>query len=175
MNILNNCVIGLLMLLYVAFNYYLSTLSDENFLKYFFIPFKDIVSISVVTYVVYFFVEHKNDTRNKKNALERITRKMIKKSGEERMYGIKDSNDIKHITVIQKLVFNEIDIISSYAEEFHIEKEVNYCKEEFNEFWVLISNHINDLDYLQKSENELFNHLTNVLIKLEKITLKIYD
>ena len=154
---------------------YLNFLCDSNFLKYFFVPFKDLLNIVVLSIVIRFFVENKNDSRAKKIFLEGVTRRIILALTDERMYIIHSKNDTAYAKITQRMVNNELDILSKCSSDFHFKAEVDYCKNEMDNYWKIVSERIEKIEELAALEAVLLNHITKITNRTEEIALKLYE
>lgn len=165
------CVLGLIALSSFA----LFSLPNNCFLKYFIVPFGDLLNILLLSGVIYWFVEYKNDKRSEKAFMERVARNIIDRVSEPRMYMIKGSEDVRHILIIQKLIFNELDMLRRCENEFQYKADVDYCIDQLKAYWDFISDHVEDLQFLQNNSNILENHLVNLIARVEYITLMFYE
>jgi len=170
----NKIKLMMLWLIMVGASFYLHFCETDSFLKYFYIPFKDLLNILVLSIVVYIFVEYKNDERSRKQSLDHLIKKVISRLEDPRMYKISQDSDVNHIRIIQKSINNELNIIKGCAVDFCFEEEANYCQETFKEYWYFISEHLNEIDYLSKSETKLLNDIVNIIWRLEVVTVNLH-
>jgi hypothetical protein len=166
--------VSLFIVIFVGFNYFINGLSDIHALKFFLVPFRDILNIFFISGVVYFFVEYKNDTRGTKKFLETIASRMVKRIEDTRMYHIRDKADIGYVRIVQKLVSNELSILEKCSKDFGFEEEAVYCREKFTKYWDLVSDHIENIKKYEELEIELQNHIVNLISNIEFITLKLH-
>ena len=150
-------------------------LPEGNFFKYFFIPFHELVNILVLSIVVYYFVEFKNDERATKKQLEEITNRIIRRLENQRMLNIKNKDDVDFIRIEQRIIFNEIASLEKYANKFDYELEIKRCKNIFGEYWHFVSENIYDFKELNDKRIRLHSYLANVINSAEEITLKLYN
>ncbi len=160
--------------IYVGLSFYLSFCGIDTCLKYFGVPFKDLLNILVLSLVVYLFVEYKNDERSRKQSLDWVIKKVISRLEDPRMYKIIQNSDVEHIRITQRSINNEIDIIKDCAVVFCYEEEAKYCQDAFKEYWAFLSEHLSDTEYLAKSETTLFNIISNIIWRLEVIAVNLH-
>lgn len=158
-----------------VYSFFLQQFPDSCSLKYFQIPFNDLLNIIVLSFVVYWFVECKNDKRKQKDSLANIALRLIQRVSNSRMYHIEDQRDIYHIRVVQRIIYNELSMLKKYENEYGYSKDIEYCKEQLGFYWDIISENIYDMQKLQEMENVLENYLACIINRIENITLKIYD
>lgn len=158
----------------VILSFYLNFCKLDTCLKYFNVPFKDLLNILFLSLVVYFFVEYKNDERSRKQSLDWVIKKVISRLEDPRMYKITQGSDVDHIRITQRSINNEIDIIEDCAVVFCYEEEAKYCQDAFKEYWAFLSDHLSDTEYLAKSETTLFNIISNIIWRLEVIAVNLH-
>lgn len=164
-------------ILFILFIVSLCTCSntDNSYIKYFCVPFKDILNIAIVVLAVYYFVEYKNDKRATKKYLESLCNQIIKRVENPRMYIIKNEKDIMYVRVQQRIIFNEIDLLMKKANEFQYEDDIKYCKEKFDEYWEFISDNITDMRMITRLEPQIHDRLAKLVNRCETISLKLYE
>ena len=164
-------------ILFILFIVSLCTCSntDNSYIKYFCVPFKDILNIAIVVLAVYYFVEYKNDKRATKKYLESLCNQIIKRVENPRMYIIKNEKDIMYVRVQQRIIFNEIDLLMKKANEFQYEDDIKYCKEKFDEYWEFISDNITDMRMITRLEPQIHDRLAKLVNRCEYILLKLYE
>ena len=152
-------------ILFILFIVSLCTCSntDNSYIKYFCVPFKDILNIAIVVLAVYYFVEYKNDKRATKKYLESLCNQIIKRVENPRMYIIKNEKDIMYVRVQQRIIFNEIDLLMKKANEFQYEDDIKYCKEKFDEYWEFISDNITDMRMITRLEPQIHDRLAKLV------------
>lgn len=142
--------------------------------SYFSIPLYAIINISIAVFFAYFLTQGKNDTRKKKEIAVTIIEKILRDLVNEKMYKISSQDTINHIRITQRSVHNRLGMLNEYKKEFKLNDSLNYVLTNFDTYWTTISNHIHDMEYLGKSESELFNLLINSTNCLEKMVIDLY-
>ena len=165
--------IGLLILSVLSF--FICLITENSYIKFFYIPFKDILNIAIVVLAVYYFVEYKNDKRATKKYLESLCNQIIKRVENPRMYIIKNEKDIMYVRVQQRIIFNEIDLSMKKADDFQYEDDIKYCKEKFDEYWEFISDNITDIKMITRLEPQIHDRLAKLVNRCETISLKLYE
>lgn len=86
---------------------------------------------------------------------------------------ISDRTDSKVLLMQNREISTQIAYIKQYATKFGIKKEIEFIEEKFNEYKTLISDHIDDIHYLSKSQTELSRPIKLISTKLYDIMLKL--
>ena len=90
-----------------------------------------------------------------------------------RQYGDVE-NGKKLYGISTRKVTNCIEVLKSYGASFGFEADIEYIEKELTNYKVLVSEHINDFDYLSKSESQLRRHSENIDSKCDQIIVKLY-
>lgn len=163
------------LLLMLLLSLYLFSAPNDCSWKYFMIPFKDLVNIFVISAVIYWFVEYKNDKRSQKLFMESIAKRIIFETSESCMYQIKNKRDVRHNLILCRIIYNELEILEKCQDEFEYKEDLKYCKEDFKGYWDILSENVHDIKLLQEKENDLENQLGLVINKTETIMKKLYS
>lgn len=78
------------------------------------------------------------------------------------------------ITMRNRDIGNKMDLLERYKNEFGFSEDFDGAKKQFEEYRSTIDNHIDDLDYLSKSELELKRPITLMDNKIFEAMLKLY-
>lgn len=146
----------------------------KRLLEYFNTPLYAVINMLIAIVFAYFLTQYKNDRRQKREIIESIINKLLDDFSNSKMYSIDCNSDIEHIRITQRSVNNRLGLLKDCVNEFKLEKDIEYAKQQFTIYWDTISNHINDVEHLKKSRQELFNLVTNITNGLEKSIIKLY-
>ena len=81
----------------------------------------------------------------------------------------------EEITLRNRDLNNRLHILQTLAaKKFHIEKEIEFILDAFEEYERFIGNHIDSPDYLAQSKKELQRPLGLIDYKLSEIAIKLY-
>lgn len=141
---------------------------------YFFIPFYSLIQIMIAIVVTYYLAQRKTDQRKLKDVLSNLIEKLSKDINDDRMYIIKNDDDLKNIRIRQRSIFNKLYAIKEFN-EFNIKNDIEYCIKEFNEYWDFISEHMDNLEYLINNSVTLNMHISNIDSKLDQIQISLYS
>ena len=108
------------------------------------------------------------EQRKQKDAAIRLLEALEATILSQSAYVVSKENGPEPLTMTKRRMSNYIETIKKNATDFGIEKEIGLIEERFKEYSDTIGNHIDDLEYLEKSRMEL-------LRPLEIIQAKIYD
>lgn len=162
-------LIGLMLI-----SHYLYSLQNECSWKYFMVPFSDLVNIFVLSGVIYWFIEYKNDKRRRKTFVESIAKRIIFEASEPCMYHIENERDLRHDLILCRIISNELEILEKCQDEFEYKDDLKYCKEDFKGYWNILGENVHKIELLQDKENDLENQLGLVINKVETIMKKLY-
>lgn len=143
--------------------------------------FFDITFVQALTLLITFFLTifvnqfFNNDKKINEN-IEKIAFNIQNAVTKKSFYEIDSSNFefTKDFSMLKKRISNQISILMIYNKKVSIKKYISYIDSEFNKYTGLVSDHINDLDYLSKSKKELFNYSQNIDFKCEEMISFLY-
>lgn len=134
----------------------------------------DIISpIFIAFYFSYYLIERKNDERRQKEILEEILWRLKDFIEQEEMYNLSQQEPAT-ILMRSRQVSNQITILNNWKKHFNVEKEVDFICEKFEEYNSIIGNHIDDLNYLEKSSKELERPIKLISDKILELTMNLY-
>ena len=82
--------------------------------------------------------------------------------------------DTQKLRMINRGLNNRIHILETLAEEFNIVTEVAFVRHHFDEYSDFIGNHIENMEYLCQSQNELRRPVESISQKLIEIAVHLY-
>lgn len=81
---------------------------------------------------------------------------------------------INNLQQDMRIVRNKIDVLKTIQNILDINKEIEYIEVNFNNYKTTIDNHLNDYDYLNKSNADLNNYKSLLDSKITETIIKIY-
>lgn len=130
-------------------------------------------TIAIAVFVSYFLVQRQNNRRKQKDIiLELILKLQVQISNPEAYHLAGQSSD--QIMMRKRDFSNKINILDKHKSDFGIKNDIDFVVNRFQEYEDLISNHINDLQYLSNSSKELQRPLSLIENKLYDIALFLY-
>lgn len=158
--------VSILLLILIYINY-----SNKNFFK---MNFHEILTIGLLVFVSYYFVE-KNSDRRIMNAKIEETLSIIKvemnKINESLFCDGFKSEDY---TVINKKISNKVSLLEHYKKKANIQIEVEYIKNATQEMDKMISNHLNDLKELKTILIDINNKKDQIDVRMDNIFKKLF-
>lgn len=142
-------------------------------LKYLSLPFSSILTISVAIFISYFLTQQRNDKRKFADTTLIIIERLFAILSSPKLYTITIDEDITFIRISQKRIDNALDILSKNIKDESMLTKVTYMKNQLNMYWEHISNHLTDFSFLQKSQPELLNYITNIEGRLSELMFDI--
>ena len=128
--------------------------------------------------VLFIAVQYKTDQRKMKEKAEDIIRKIQILVTETSFFKIDPKADqddtVKRISTTNRKINNCISILSEYGKNIGCSEDIDYIKSQFSTYRDRIGEHIYDLDYLSKSENEFKRISENIDTKCDTIILSLY-
>lgn len=132
------------------------------------------VTIIVAIFISYWLTQKGNDKRKQKEILANLVFNIRLKIDQEDMYKLGDKST-QDINMRNRDITNMIDVLEGVKSRFRIETEVAFVAEKFDEYKELIGKHIDDRDYLEKSQDELKRPVLLMSNKLFEIALSLYN
>lgn len=133
----------------------------------------EILNLAFIVIFTYFLVELKSTQRKRKECIENFIVKISNMLDDTRFYKFDNEDNLKHVRITQRSINSKIEVLKKFDCE-DIKIDVNYIDREFNEYWDLVSDHIDNLDKLNESSNTLMRHINNIQNKLDEIIIKLY-
>lgn len=143
-------------------------------IKYFTVPFYNILSIFVAIYISYYLVQNRTDKRRLNDIINKIIDRLFEVLSDDRLHTIKTKEDIDFVRITQKRIINQIELLEKNLSNDAMLENVKYMKEQFTAYWDLISNHIGDVEHLGKSQKDLLNYITNMEGRLSALMILLY-
>lgn len=136
------------------------------------------LTLIVTICIAFWATQLKNDERKKKEHAEQLLRKIQTIVADEQFYLISSSCDViehkKKINMSNRSLSNSIEMLKKYAETLGFKEGAEYIAKEFKEYKEFVSEHLEDVDYLSKSESTLKKHSENIYTKCDWIILELY-
>ena len=136
------------------------------------------LTLIVTICIAFWATQLKNDERKKKEHAEQLLRKIQTIVADEQFYSISSSCDVvehkKRVTMSNRSLSNSIEMLKKYAETLGFKEGAEYIAKEFKEYKEFVSEHLEDVDYLSKSESTLKKHSENIYTKCDWIILELY-
>lgn len=137
-----------------------------------------VLTLLIALSVAFWANQYKNDQRKSKEHVERIILKIQNIVSDEEFSQISSKDDKdkvkKQILIRNRKVNNYISILKDYSNELKFDEEIKYIENEFIQYKEKTGAHIEDLDYLSKTEDEFRKNAENIDTKCENIILKLY-
>lgn len=137
-----------------------------------------ILTLFTTLFVAFIATQFRNDQIRNKEHAEKIIQKIQVMVCDDLLCNIDPNIDkeifMKNIMMKIRKLNNSISILKQYGSYLSFTKEVEYIDEQFKLYRDTISNHINDMDYLHKSEIEFRKYTGNIDSKCDEIIIKLY-
>lgn len=138
-----------------------------------------ILTLLISLCLVFWATQYKNDQRKTKEHAEKIIEKLQMFVTKDEFFSFDNNGEKeetkKMITTNNRKISNCVGILKKYSEKLNFQNEVTYIEEQVKEYKGLISEHIEDLDYLSKSESSFRKYSENIDSKCDAIILSLYQ
>lgn len=148
---------------------------NESFLS---ASITQVLTLMITLCVAFWATQYKADVRKMKEHAEVILEKLQTIVSENHFYSIPADGDKetikKQINATNRKINNYLSILDEYAKTLKFKKEMKYIRGEFETYKTRVGDHINDLEYLSKSESEFKRAAENIDTKCDYIILGLY-
>lgn len=128
--------------------------------------------------IAFWATQFQNDRRKMKEHAESIIVKLQQLVTDESFYSFIADGDEESIkkrtTLTNRRISNYIDIIKQYGKDLGFADDVEYIENQFTDYKTIVSENIEDLSYLNKSETQFRRFSENIDSKCDKIILSLY-
>lgn len=170
---------GIITVVLVMLNSIHFKLNSEMFSAYFNMSFYEISTVVIALLFTFYFTRRDNVKIKQKEMLSNLLLRILEIITSSQMYKIETADNVNFIRTKQRSVFNKIDLLIKVARtdelSNELENDIEYMKQEFSEYWEVVSENIENMGELRKSQKELQDHLTKLEDKLEQCMMKLYD
>lgn len=137
-----------------------------------------VLTLGITLSVAFWATQYKTDLRKMKEHAEEIIHKLQALVSHPNFYSIPFTGDEelikKQINSTNRKINNCLSVLAEYGKTLKFEDEFKYIQSEFEVYKYRMGEHINDLEYLSKSENEFKRTAENIDSKCDYIILKLY-
>ncbi len=138
-----------------------------------------VLTLLVTISIAYWATQFKNDQRSAKVHAEKVISKIQSIVSCEEFYtfipGSNEEDTKKNYRISQRKLANCLTVLEEYGKQFGFQDDVKYISEQFGQYKTLISDHLNDFDYLNKSEAHLRKLSENIDSKCDQIVVSFYN
>lgn len=146
--------------------------------KFWDVSIAQVLTLLVTISIAFWATQFKNDQRNAKTHAETIIAKIQNLVSCETLYMFKPGNDEeymkKNYAILQRKLANYLNVLGEYGKQLGFQDDVTYIDEQFSQYRLFVSDHLNDFEYLSKSETHLRKFLENIDSKCDQIVVKLY-
>ena len=146
--------------------------------KFWDVSVAQILTLLVTISIAFWATQFKNDQRSAKAHAERVIAKIQSIVTGEEFYcfvpGNNEEDAKKNYGLSQRKFANCLNVLKEYGKQLGFQDDVKYIEEQFSEYKSFVSDHLNDFDYLSKSETQLRKYSENIDSKCDQIIVKFY-
>lgn len=164
-------VLFILIILVTAYN----IKNNESFLN---VSASQMLTLSIALGVAFWATQYENDRRKMKEHAENNIQKLQELVTNDSFFlfvSNANKDEIKKQTsMTNRRINNYINILKQYGKNLSFSSEINYIETQFTEYKTIISDHIEDMSYLEKSETQFKRFSENIDSKCDEIILSLY-
>ena len=149
----------------------INCLNNESFWT---LSFGGCLTLIVAIYVSYFLVQQKTDERSKKEVLIKLISTIQSTVTDEKACIVNRKEDTLYLTMVKRRLSNYLNVLEKYGPDYFKLEDIRFIKEKYDEYDSFIGEHINDVDYLSKSYNDLRRPLDLIDSRLYEMTMNLY-
>lgn len=171
-------IVGIISVLIFVFIVIICIINCANNDKFWEISIGQALTPTVAILIAFMATQFKTDERKTKEGMEKIVNKIQNIVSESGFYTFSkedNADDIKKRTgITNRSLSNCIAALQKYTKKVGSENEVKYIDERFKEYKDLISEHLEDLEYLEKTESQFKRIAENISSKCDDIMVNLY-
>lgn len=137
-----------------------------------------VLTLLVTISIAFWATQFKNDQRSAKAHAEKVIAKIQSIVSCEEFFvfvpGNNEEDVKKNYRLSQRKFANCLNVLREYGSQLGFQDDVKYIDEQFTEYKSFVSDHLNDFDYLSKSEAQLRKYSENIDSKCDQIIVKFY-
>ncbi len=170
---MTKCIRCTLIIAIIVLIVYNICVNGSNFFN---ITIGEIMTIAVAVYFAYYLAQMNTDARVRKGIYTKILQDLQNLAEDRDSYVIDVTSFDKKKLMMTKRKFNNcVTILKRYANAMNVKTLVDTIEKHVNEYAELLGNHIDDIEYLSKSENELRRPLDLIVTEVPEIMMKLYS
>lgn len=144
---------------------------NPNFMR---ASISQVLTLFATIFITFLAVQLRNDERKQKEHVEDILADIQEKILAEPFNKIDTNTNTKLITLTNRSISNKMNTLEGYCHKFKFVEEMNYIKNKLQDYKEFVDGHITDLEYLEKSNEELIKYSESISSKCDAIRQKIY-
>lgn len=135
----------------------------------------NLFAIGVAIIFAYWFTQNKQKSQRFFDSIVKILESMQDTIDEEFIIDNFDEQKINNLQQSMRVIRNKIDGLKKIQNKLEISAELEYIEQQYNNYKALISNHMSDFQYLNKSKTDLMNYKNLLDSKITHTIIKIYS
>ncbi len=132
------------------------------------------ITVSAAVFVTFFLTQSKNDDRNTKDLVFKVIDQIQEFSHEAKSVNFQSIPDQKDMLLQIRRMRSKTHLLNLYSERYHYQTASKELLDYFEKYQELFDNHFQDLDYLQKSDQEIARWMENIDTRCDSIRIKLY-
>jgi len=142
--------------------------------KFWEISVSTVITASIAIYISYYFTQNRLDQRKAQDSLEKVLSKLETEISRTPIRAMTSETEKSQILLGIRRINNKIFVLKKYQELFGIVEDVKWIHQRFKDYEEFVGDHIDDMDYLSKSQSELIRPLERIDDRIDTIRIKLY-
>lgn len=143
----------------------------QSFLK---VSIGQMMTIAVAFYFAFYLTQRNNDIRIQKEVYRKILQSVQEIAMDRDNYVIDGNTDTKMLTMTKRTLNNYMGILKKYSERMGVQERIDRIARYVDEYVFVLGNHLDDIEYLSKSEAELRRPLEIINIEIIDVVMELY-
>lgn len=145
-----------------------------DYKKFLNISIGQVMTVAVAVYFAFYLTQRNNDVRVQKEVYRKILEAVQEIVADKDNYVINENTDIKMLTMTKRSLNNYMGMLNRYSEKMGVQERIDKIASYVDEYANFLGNHLDDKEYLSKSEAELRRPLEIINIETIEIMMELY-
>lgn len=145
-----------------------------DYTEFFKISVGQIMTVTVAIFFAFYLTQRNNDVRVQKEVYKKILQAVQEIVADKDNYVIDEDTDIKMLTMTKRSLNNYMSMLKKYSGKMGVQEKIEKISRYVDEYADFLGNHLDDKEYLAKSEAELRRPLELINIEAIEIMMELY-
>lgn len=142
-----------------------------NFWK---ITLKDIITFDFAIFFTYYLTESKQDQRIKNEKLNNVIEDISNSIDEVNQINFKLDFSNRQFTLLIRKINNKVNVLKELNNGVIDDSKITYIVDQIGMLDSFVSEHIKDIEYLDKSRTTIEMHINNIENKCDEIFVQVF-
>lgn len=145
-----------------------------NYADFFKVSVGQIMTVTVAIYFAFYLTQRNNDARVQKEVYRKILQAVQEIVVDKDNYVVDEDTDIKMLTMTKRSLNNYMSMLKRYSGKMGVQERIEKIARYVDEYADFLGNHLDDKEYLAKSEAESRRPLELINIETIEIMMELY-